>query len=186
MIDSDTTLIRHPAPRSLGAGCRVVTGLVSLLLTAAVAFASPRGEGYAVECLPDNPSFEIGPGLKCNPISGWTVFGNGGLGTGLVSHGTRAAWLYGPFDGTANSSRMRCFAECAGGWSHRLSIDVGHRSNDPLVGSARAFFTVRWRTNGGVVINEQTVQLLNSFAETDVMHTVEADLGPAPGAAVSM
>ncbi|MFM1831961.1 MAG: hypothetical protein RLZZ461_277 [Planctomycetota bacterium] len=163
-----------------------MTGLVSLLLSVAVAFASPRGEGDAVECLPDNPSFEIGPGLKGNPISGWTVFGNGGLGTGLVSHGTRAAWLYGPFDGTANSSRMRCFAECFGGWSHRLSIDVGHRGDDPLVGSARAFFTVRWRTNTGVVINEQTVQLLNAFAETDVMHTVEADFGPAPGATASM
>ena len=121
-------------------------------LVASTAAAMAPGEGDDVGCLPDNPSFEIGPGLEGNPVSGWTVSGNGGLGAGLVSHGTRAAWLFGPFDGTANSSRMRCLAVCFPGWRHRLSIDVGHRSDDPLVGSVRAFFTIRWRANTGVVI----------------------------------
>ena len=119
-------------------------------------------------------------------MSGWTVSGNGGLGSQLVSHGTRAAWLYGPFDGTANSSRLRCLVECFPSWTHRLSIDVGHLASDPLIGSARAFFTIRWRNNIGITIGEQAVPLLNALAETDVMHPVEAMLGPAPPGTTSM
>ena len=161
----------------------------SLLLPAILAFLAlvalgvvpaAAGEGDDVDCLYDNPSFEMGPGLEGNPVSGWSSFGNTGLGNGLVSHGTRALWLYGPFTGDIGSSRVRCFMEAYDGWSYDLKVDVGHRSDDPLVGAARAFFTVRWRNNGGTILEEEVVVLLNSQDQADVMSTTQADIGPAP------
>ncbi|MCP4835924.1 MAG: hypothetical protein GY895_14310 [Phycisphaera sp.] len=138
------------------------------------------GEGDEVDCLYDNPSFELGPGPEGNPVSGWTATGNVGLGDGLVSHATRSLWLHGPFTGRPGDSRVRCLMAASGGWSYDLKVDVGHRSDDALVGSARAFFTIRWRAANEQVIGEETVVLLNSLDPTDVMLTVQADIGPAP------
>lgn len=186
ILDRLLASIVRPVPACAGAGRRL---WAALAIVAASAFSSGTalaGEGDEVVCLPANPSFEIGPGPKGNPVSGWTVSGNGGLGDGLVSHGTRAGWLYGPFDGTANASRMRCLATCQPGWQHRLFVDVGHRSDDPLVGAARLFFTIRWRTVTGVVITQKVVPLLNSLDETDRMEQVVVDLGAAPNGTGSM
>lgn len=178
--------IVRPVPAFAGAGRRFrILATATAMLLAVAARPAAAGEGDAVVCLPANPSFEIGPGLKGNPVSGWTVFGNGGLGNGMVSHGTRAGWLYGPFDGTANASRMRCLIECQTGWRHRLAVDVGHRSDDAIVGSARLFFTIRYRNVVGDVINQSVVPLLSSLSPTDEMNTVTADLGPAPAGTVS-
>ncbi|MBC01868.1 MAG: hypothetical protein CMJ34_01005 [Phycisphaerae bacterium] len=141
---------------------------------------SSSGEGDQVDCLYDNPSFEMGPGLEGNAVSGWSDSGNVGLGDGLVSHGRRALWLYGPFNGKTDSSRLTCLMEAYGGWSYALKVDVGHLSTDALEGAARAFFTIRWRNSTGGVIAEEAVVLLNSLDATDVMVTVQADIGPAP------
>lgn len=161
--------------------------LPAILLLAHLVFdgrsleAGPRaGEGDQVECLYDNPSFELGPGLEGNPVSGWSSFGNVGLGNDLVSHGRRALWLFGPFNGETASSGIRCLVDAFGGWSYRLKVDVGHLSSDALEGAARAFFTIRWRNSAGGVISEESVVLLNSLDATDSMVTVEADIGPAP------
>lgn len=182
-----TTSDRRPIPAFAGIGRRRrdLAGLLGLVLATGAAAAMP-GEGDQVVCLPANPSFEMGPGLENNPVSGWTVSGNGGLGTSLVSHGSRAAWLYGPFTGSAGASTLRCRAVCSAGWSHRLHVDVGHLASDRLVGSARLFFTIRWRNPTGTVISQNVIPLLNSVAPTDTMQSVVADLGPAPGGTASM
>ena len=151
-----------------------------------MASAAVFGEGDVVDCNYDNPSFELGPGLEGNPVSGWTGEGNFGLGQGLVSHGRRSLWLFGPFSGAADSSRVSCLVECFGGWSHRLKVDVGHRADDALEGAARALFIVRWRDEWGQKISEQGVVLLNSLSPTDEMITVEQSIGPAPSGTRSM
>ena len=160
--------------------------LAAFLLPLVLVGATEAGEGDAVDCLPDNPSFEMGPGLEGNPVSGWTDDGNVGLGDGLVSHARKALWLYGPFNGTADTSTLRCLVASSGGWSYRFRADVGHLSSDPLEGAARAFFTVRWRSPSGGVIAEEAVILLNSLDPTDIMQEVEADFGPAPPGTSSM
>ena len=166
----------------------VLLAAFSLLLfpgTDAPAFGH-SGEGDLVECHYDNPSFELGPGLENNPVSGWTGVGNFGLGSDLVSHARRSLWLYGPFNGTTDSSRLSCLVECYGSWSHRLKVDVGHLASDALVGAARVAFTVRWRDESGGVLDQKTVILLNSLDPTDQMLTVERDFGPAPTGTRSM
>lgn len=180
-------IIDRPTPAAAGVG-RSSSWLAPLALVPLVlaSHAVGLGEGDEVVCLPANPSFEMGPGLEGNPVSGWTVSGNGGLGDGLVSHGQRAAWLYGPFDGTANASRMRCLVACQSGWNHRLFVDVGHLGDDPLVGSARLLFTVRWRTGGGSILDQRVVSLLSVLDETDRMKSVNVEIGAAPAGTTSM
>ena len=167
-----------------GAARRTTVLLAAFVMALLFVAASPAmghpGEGDLVECQYDNPSFELGPGLENNPVSGWTGAGNFGLGSGLVSHARRSLWLYGPFNGSAGSSRVFCLVECYGSWSHRLKIDVGHLGDDPLVGAARVAFTVRWRDEAGVDLDQKSVILLNSLDPTDEMFTVERDFGPAP------
>ena len=127
-----------------------------------------------------NPSFELGPGLEGNPISAWTDVGNVGLGSSLLSHGQRAAWIAGPFTGEADASTFYIHAECSSGWQHTVSVDAGHASENPLEGAARVYLIARWLDDSQTILQEKYITILNSAAPTDQMASTSYTFDPAP------
>ena len=154
--------------------------LATLVTTSLTLSSHAGGEGDSLSCSVDNPSFELGPGLLGNPVSGWTNVGFVGLSSTMTTHGSRAVYLTGPFTGELDYSRLYNIVECYSGWQHTLKVDVGHTASNPLVGSARAYFTARWMNDGGDVLAEKIVTLLNAASPTDEMFAVEYAFDPAP------
>lgn len=160
---------------------------VTLGLMSCQAIALPLpGEGDVETCMASNPSFEIGPGQEGNAISGWTDEGNVGFGASMVTHGQRAAWLYGPFNGSAGTSRLYDTVSCSPGWVHSYSVDVGHLGSDRLVGDARALLIVAWLDGAGQVIGQQVVSLLVASDATDESFTRNGVLDAAPSGTARM
>ena len=150
------------------------------------AAASLPGEGDVETCMASNPSFEMGPGLQNNPISGWTDEGNAGFGSSLVTHGQRAAWLFGPFTGNTGTSRLYDLVSSSPGWRHSFSIDVGHLGTDRLIGDARALLVVAWLDDSGSEVAQQAVTLLTADDITDEPITRSGVLDPAPAGTARM
>lgn len=153
------------------------TGILGVVMIAPTAIA---GEGDEPRCMVPNVSFDMGPGLESNPVSGWSDTGNVGLGSTLVSHGQRALWLAGPFTGSTDTSTLYVHAECESGWQHTLSIDAGHSSDNPIEGSARVYFIARWLDNSDTVLQEKYVTLLNSASPVDELNEVSYTFDSAP------
>ena len=138
--------------------------LLATLFTASLTLSSHAGgEGDSLSCSVDNPSFELGPGLQGNPVSGWTNVGIVGLSSAMTSHGSRAVYLTGPFNGEFGYSRPYNIVECYSGWQHTLKVDVGHTASNPLTGSARAYFTARWMNGDGDVLAGIFLEPAGSF-----------------------
>ena len=155
----------------------VPVGILGVALAAPMAFA---GEGDGVSCMISNTSFELGPGLQGNPVSAWSKTGNVGLGSTLVTHGQRAAWLAGPFTGGADASTLYKHAECYQGWQFSMRVDVGHASDNPIEGAARLYMIATWMDDSANVLEEKYITLLNSALPTDQMTEVAYTFEPAP------
>jgi len=147
---------------------------VTASAVAAAAFGGDLG------CIPDNPSFEIGPGEGGEPIAAWSDDGAVGRSPGLRSHGSWAAWIAGPSTGGPGISRLIETVDCLPGWRHRFVVDVGHRGADPVVGAARLAFIATWLDSSGNVLDVSSRILLNQDSPTDEMFTVEELLPVAP------
>ena len=158
-------------------------GILGMVMFAPMAIA---GEGDGIGCMISNPSFDIGPGLESNPVSGWSDTGNVGLDTTLVTHGQRAAWLAGPFTGNADASTLYKHAECYQGWQHTFRVDAGHASDNPLEGSARLYLIVTWMDDSANVLQEKYITLLNSAVPTDQMTQISYTFDPAPSGTTNL
>ena len=166
------------------------TRLLPVLLGAAAVVLSPlhlhAGEGDNIWCGTSNPSFEIGPGLENNPVSGWTIQGNVIRSTAFVSHGTRSIALSGPFTGQTDFSRMYTRMECSSGWQHRIFVDALHTESNPILGNARIYFIAKWMNSSNEILATQYVTLINASTPTDVFQETNQLLDAAPNGTASL
>lgn len=135
------------------------------------------------QCQLANPSFER-LGDSGTVFGGWFDVNGVAWDTALAAHGHYSVRLTGPDVGAWAISGVWQPLDSAPGEQWAVTARVGHRSAEPIVGSARGIINVEWRDASDDLISYESHDVLLASSATDVMHRVSFVSGPAPAGTV--
>ena len=153
-----------------------------------LALAFLLGAGVAGEasgqCILTNPSFEI-DGSGGPVFGGWGQFGQFGE-TSIATHGSQAARVSGPNNGSWDVSAYWQRLDSQPGEQWEATGHVQHPSGNPLTGGCVALVNIEWRNASGELIDYDSFAVADPRTSTDEYIEFAVLSDPAPDGTVAI
>jgi len=149
----------------------------STVLTCVLGFLGATTTASA-QCILSNPSFEIADSGG-NAFGGWIPFGNVGS-TNIASHGSVAARVSGPDNGSWEVSGYWQGLDCVVGEQWRATGWVRVPSVNPLVGGNAALVNIEWRDSADGLISYDSFTVADNLSPIDQYLEFSVLSNPAP------
>ncbi len=140
--------------------------------------------GLAAQCMLANPSFEH-PGSGASLFTGWTQFGTVAR-TSNAAHGSDAALVTGPNDGTWNVAGLWQSLPCTPGQQWFTSVIVWNSPTAPLTGGSAALLNIEWRNAAGALISYESHNAATASTPTGSWQVYSVQSGGAPAGTASI
>ena len=157
---------------------RVITCLATLFIVVS-GIPTPSW----AQCILANPSFEI-TGSGGSVFGGWEQFGSIGW-THHASHGSRAARVIGPGNGSWEVSGYWQQFDCSEGEQWEITGHVMNPSWNPILGQCAALVNVEWRDAAGELIDYDTFTVADLNSPLDEYIDFTLTSSPAPTGTVA-